>query len=822
MTVMYSGFESSLSQVSSCKAMLIPPVHSLSEVEWTTSVKAFSTYLLHNGPTIFSFCFRPAHVPHLIYHVDGILTRLNGKLIIYLDGNHRTNFSSLCDSLVCFAMPMDLKFLNAFEDPLSSLFLEYLLETSPAQLLTAYRLVFPIPSTARSDYDEAWNNFVSWASAVTEGRPPSNYVNLGRRLYTELRKTQSLHDISGVCIQDLQKVIVKPLKEEEPLPQLLQKEETLNLPPRNTEWYGRQNKNNHHHNSDQGKNIQTLRYDYVLGEKRGSRSRSRGNVRSKSRSRFVNTIGKIRGYNRTPSRHDTLSGTLARNRRQVRALGNVDIEELQKWTTLPWAQPESRKDGISTFFQGHDLLQRTHCTPLASQEEEDRFPLQQIDVNSLSLKWIRRRLKPEAREHFNKVWNIMRRPPAFNDQKGEPHLCIKQKDAVLMKTAGVIREASEHPTRGWVIPFTVVENQPSGQRIRFIAWPKAKNDQEDYDVDVPLCYISEYLSAVYDESATSINLKASSFQVALPADIQANFRCRTEPGELVQFTPPPMGYKCGLEIIHTITRVLAEDSEIVKPQFAAPKELKVHIWIDSTRISGLREIVSRWTKQIFQKLQQCGATVEEKELITKKYEFMEVLFNHETQTISVGQNLIVKLKETPSLRTSTLEDMEDTVSRIMYASGVRGESLFPYYYFFFLKLVRQRLSSLNHGDLSLRDPSNLPLHALKVGEEWLKHLLENKPVYPPKNLPTSATLVTDASMHGWGALLFKDTGEVLATGGKWEKAPHLISQGEARAVHLALRTFEAHLVDSLHICVDNTTVLNIMKKGNTHSGCFGA
>ncbi|ORC89558.1 uncharacterized protein TM35_000123330 [Trypanosoma theileri] len=93
----------------------------------------------------------------------------------------------------------------------------------------------------------------------------------------------------------------------------------------------------------------------------------------------------------------------------------------------------------------------------------------------------------------------------------------------------------------------------------------------------------------------------------------------------------------------------------------------------------------------------------------------------------------------------------------------------------------------------------------------------SEPVHPPQKLPSTATLVTDASMYGWGALLFKDSGEVLAADGAWEKAPNMISQAEARAVHLASRGFKPHLTGPLDIRVDNTTVMGIMQKGNAHS-----
>lgn len=34
---------------------------------------------------------------------------------------------------------------------------------------------------------------------------------------------------------------------------------------------------------------------------------------------------------------------------------------------------------------------------------------------------------------------------------------------------------------------------------------------------------------------------------------------------------------------------------------------------------------------------------------------------------------------------------------------------------------------------------------------------------------------------------------------------------------LALRAFQGSLLNNIHVCVDNTTVMHVTKKGNTHS-----
>ncbi|KEG08150.1 hypothetical protein DQ04_07891020 [Trypanosoma grayi] len=92
-----------------------------------------------------------------------------------------------------------------------------------------------------------------------------------------------------------------------------------------------------------------------------------------------------------------------------------------------------------------------------------------------------------------------------------------------------------------------------------------------------------------------------------------------------------------------------------------------------------------------------------------------------------------------------------------------------------------------------------------------------QPCKTPRGLPTLGTLVPGASLYGWGALLFKDSKEVWATGGAWGKAPHIIAQAEARAFVLALLAFKGNLSITLHLRIDNTTVMHIMRKGSTHS-----
>lgn len=153
----------------------------------------------------------------------------------------------------------------------------------------------------------------------------------------------------------------------------------------------------------------------------------------------------------------------------------------------------------------------------------------------------------------------------------------------MLINAGIIEAADATPTQGWFRPFSVVEEKATGMRGRFIAWTEDKNANDVYEPDVPLTHISNHLKDVHEEAAGLIDLKASFFQLPLPPMRRSLFRCRTLEGKLVQLTRLPMGYRVSLELLHTITRVIAGDREVVRPQFACDAALSITVWIDNVR-----------------------------------------------------------------------------------------------------------------------------------------------------------------------------------------------------------------------------------------------
>ncbi|KAH8604101.1 hypothetical protein ERJ75_001754700 [Trypanosoma vivax] len=220
------------------------------------------------------------------------------------------------------------------------------------------------------------------------------------------------------------------------------------------------------------------------------------------------------------------------------------------------------------------------------------------------------------------------------------------------------------------------------------------------------------------------------------------------------------------------------------------------------------------SRVVAQNVRQCGATLGENNCLAKKREFIGAPFGHGTGTVSPSQKAIRKLRDAPPLERPAVAESERLASHMVYAAGVCGGALFEYY--FFVKAVRRRLSKLNWGLLRPNGAAVLPAQEDRQGKRWLSPLLGNRPVAPQRHRPTSAAFGADASMYGWGALLFKDTGEVCVAGGARDREPRRVSQGKASAVSLVPSSFAEMMPKNLHIGIGNAAAMNVMKKGNAN------
>ncbi|KAH8620279.1 hypothetical protein ERJ75_000087200 [Trypanosoma vivax] len=151
---------------------------------------------------------------------------------------------------------------------------------------------------------------------------------------------------------------------------------------------------------------------------------------------------------------------------------------------------------------------------------------------------------------------------------------------------------------GWAMPFTVVEENPTGLGRRFVAWPKGKNAHGDCEAKASLTHVPYHLVAVFGEVSAVFDLKASFFHASLPQGSRASFRGHTEPGRLVEATRPPKGYERRPEMLHTVARVLVGDPAVVSSKYAPPRSLKIHVRIGNVGTSGPRHGLDKWGRVV--------------------------------------------------------------------------------------------------------------------------------------------------------------------------------------------------------------------------------
>lgn len=172
----------------------------------------------------------------------------------------------------------------------------------------------------------------------------------------------------------------------------------------------------------------------------------------------------------------------------------------------PWHGPE-----VPLSSKRATITRRAHQTRVATLREELELPLQQTAVSPLNVERLRERMLPQVKNRLDHIWETLGHALPIEVQH-RPSRCLHAADADLLMSTGVVSRATPSvPTRGWVTPFTVVEEKETGFRRRMIAWPKAKNAQDVYEAQLPLQHVSYYLDAVRDEVATVVDLKASFF-----------------------------------------------------------------------------------------------------------------------------------------------------------------------------------------------------------------------------------------------------------------------------------------------------------------------
>lgn len=472
----------------------------------------------------------------------------------------------------------------------------------------------------------------------------------------------------------------------------------------------------------------------------------------------------------------------------------------------------------------HSILRRSRRSKIPKTAMEKASPLHVSEVGTIKIEKIRERMNENTRERFDEVLKLTFTHHFSTPNSPPTHIINKKSKFQAGHAEQLVEKGVAEHSGGRVlttnVPFTVVEERDGALRQRFILWTKDANEKLDrvgYQAYVPIEHVSHYLSAVNLECASARDIKTSFYQIEIPAEYRKYFRFTDENGEVYQLTRLPMGHCCAPEIMQTVTAVTAGDRGYVKPEFAVDEDIRVDVWVDNIRYTGPEVKVKIQTSKLDQVAAHCGITWKKEDTrdAVKEYTFIGVLWNHLHRTVTPSEKIVNKINSVDlegPIRASTLESLG---GRLMHASAISGVLPGSRQYWFGLKNIRRIINKLNKGKMPPEQEVKLARASRECLKLWVRDVQRVRSVLDPP-AEVGMTAFVDASMEGWGGVLFNNhTVECTIVGGRWgpvERGLH-INQLEAIAFRNVVNVLPPGIDGGrLDIFVDNTTVQGVARK----------
>ena len=463
----------------------------------------------------------------------------------------------------------------------------------------------------------------------------------------------------------------------------------------------------------------------------------------------------------------------------------------------------------------HRITKRSQHTRLPCTDEERASPLHAVNVSPLVLSRVKGMMRPAILDRFNEVWQAAFYPTELSGEaSAHPSRLSAEHAAVLQDTGIAVR--ADGPGVCCNIPFTVVEEKPTGLRQRFILWTREANDVLDaagYEAQVPLGHVSRYLSAVEKECGSVRDLRCGFFQVEIPTESRRYFRYTDDNGVWWELTRLPMGHSCAPELMHTITAVIGGDPAYVQEKHVA-QGVTVHTWIDGVRLCGSRDDVVAATKRMDSRASSCGITWKPEDSVTasESYVFIGVDFKHTSSSVTPSPKLLDKIFSL-ELSVASASSLESLAGRLLHATAIAG--VFPGKFWFTVKFLRRISNALNAGRRLPSDSIVIPASVRKELASWRSAVCMPR-VFKPPSPHSSLAVFIDASLKGWGGVIVdRRSNEMTIVGASWDSQESELHINVLEA--LALRNTIAALPDSaaggkVDIWVDNTSVVGVARK----------
>jgi hypothetical protein len=414
-------------------------------------------------------------------------------------------------------------------------------------------------------------------------------------------------------------------------------------------------------------------------------------------------------------------------------------------------------------------------------------------------------------------------PPALDKSAVSARFRVPDDDVSALLASGLVTRfvgSHAHVT----LFFTILE-LAKGRR-RPILWSRDYLEQSDYQSEFSLDPCAQYTALVNDGThAAAFDLKASYTQVKMPED--SNFVIIDEHGNAYRLERMPYGIDAASEIMQIIVEQLAAMSA-AKADVVKTVKCKTHI----DNVIGVSNAadVSKWADAVQATALKYRITLNDEPCNTpsRHLEFVGIDMNFGTKRVHLRKRFIDNLPTVEDgLR--SYQDLESLVGKLMYAMAVLHIRQHEYHFFF--KTWRRRLARLNrprtdNSALGWREKPVFTSTVRGALERMVATVRKNEPVMIfPRRVATVKDLkghqytdvpiiVTDATLDGFGAVLYEKGTVVASVGGSFSQRAPSMAVAESAAAAAAIARFADRIRGCTFVLlIDNTTTENAVRNG---------
>ncbi|KAG5469606.1 hypothetical protein LSCM1_02838 [Leishmania martiniquensis] len=384
-----------------------------------------------------------------------------------------------------------------------------------------------------------------------------------------------------------------------------------------------------------------------------------------------------------------------------------------------WSDLSVDPDGISAWSERR----------LAITEDDQQIPLEVAALAPLSLDKLKRRMEPKVVKRVDQLFQYLHTEArAALPPHQEVSALLSGRDIEQLRAAELIRPSKKSAGPDTVLAFTVVESKSKETRRRFLSWPRGSNEQvisSGYEPHVPLHHISTYLDAVNAPCGCVESLENCFDQVLLPPDLQERFLFTDARERRWCLTRLPLGHIVSTEIVQIILSTLCGHPSYTLQSHATANAVHSDVWVHTVRLYGPVNDVQKARKKLWAACIDCSAAVTASSGggPNATYEFLGVLFDHGAHEVSVDADFLRRV-ESPK-RTMSTRDLERLYTQLLFCSAVLQVAVSEYYKV--LKIVYDRLSTLQEHPQELHTPSPLPPCTCTQVQRWHEAILKTAP-----------------------------------------------------------------------------------------------